>query len=118
MDDKSSSTIPSNEQVIDDLIGNLRNSCRTEESNKTSRANDGTDDKIGEASNDPWDRIGKDPDSGEHDHDTDLTPKDASADDFVNEEALKDREVTLSDDEKQVFTLSHFQYNYLKTIVL
>jgi len=101
MDDKSSSTIPSNEEVIEDLTKDLENSCRTANANKTStHAYDDSSDINSEASGDPWQSIGKETDCPDDDE-PNVVPKDEPALDFVDEEALKDREVTLSEDDKQ-----------------
>lgn len=107
MDDKPSSTIPSNEEVIEDLTRDLASSCQTSDTNHTRSRND-TGDKNSKTSGDPWHDIGKE--SNCQDDDEPEAPiKEETPPDFVDEEALKDREVTLSDDDKQVFSSSHSQ---------
>lgn len=100
-------TIPSNEQIIDDLTKELRNSCATTQSNTTStRAEYGSDDEKGDATGDIW------PAGMEEEEKSDSSQNEGPCLDSIDEEALKDREVTLNDDEKQVCIFFYLFYSF------
>ncbi|XP_043269011.1 tetratricopeptide repeat protein 1 isoform X1 [Venturia canescens] len=91
-------TIPSNEQIIDDLTKELRNSCGTTQSNSTStRAEYGSDDDKDSAD----ENLTSLPTGMEEDDKSDFLQSEGPCLDFIDEEALKDREVTLTEDEKR-----------------
>ncbi|XP_015594924.1 tetratricopeptide repeat protein 1 [Cephus cinctus] len=93
MEKKSEIKTPTNEEVIDELTKDLKDSCIRDSSKGLSEENEN---KCA-VSDDPWDNIGKElGDEAQDDSKACLTEL---PEDFVDEEALKDREVNLNEDD-------------------
>lgn len=90
MDDKCP-RVQSNEEIIEELTKDLETSCI--KSDVESGTNETKQEK-GRGDNDPWEDI-------EHDRSESTEKIHEIPEDFVDEEALKDREVGLMDEEKQ-----------------
>ncbi|XP_015121044.1 tetratricopeptide repeat protein 1 [Diachasma alloeum] len=92
------SKVPSNEEIIQDLTKDLEKSC-VDEKNETLGKDEGKGDyfKV-KSEDDPWENVGK---GSEENSETCESVPPESRDDWVDEEALKDREVSLSEEEKE-----------------
>ncbi|XP_011296729.1 tetratricopeptide repeat protein 1 [Fopius arisanus] len=89
--------VPSNEEILEDLTKDLEKLCVDRE-NKKSDDDEGRDgDFKVKPEEDPWEKVGKS--SEENSEATEVNPQEAE--DWVDEEALKDREVSLSEEEKE-----------------
>lgn len=92
--DSKQENLKSNKEIVDELTKDLENSCiKTDENSipKDSNANESVEG--GSLTDDPWESIGKDPDKKADDANLPT--------DFVDEELLKDRELNLSEEEKE-----------------
>lgn len=100
MESGSGKHVQSNEEIIDELTRGLEESAIMEKHpDKGESEGDGDGEKNDKktSSEDPWSSIGKDEDDS-----TLEEKKNENPDDFVDEEALKDREIDLSEEQKEV----------------
>lgn len=87
--EKKEESLPTNEQVIDDLTKDLEGSWINEDQNAKEGSSKDDDRHF---------KVTPDPD----DNETDKNEPPPQAEDYIDEERLKDREIELTDEEKEV----------------
>lgn len=105
MDDEGSRKLQSNEEVIEELTRDLESSCIRVDENSTENIPSDANTKTRDIKDGSWDVIDAEQNESNNDsaQNTDLLED-------VDEELLKDREVNLTEAEKEVSNFSMFEY--------
>lgn len=98
MAEKQLYNMQTNEEIIEELTKDLKSSCMDEDGAKSDKKENS---ESMSNKDDPWENIGKDPDEEKKNGEVD-TAQDVIDEDFSDEEELKDRDLNLTEDEKEV----------------
>lgn len=97
MAEKQLYNMQTNEEIIEELTKDLKSSCMDEDGAKSDKKENS---ESMSNKDDPWENIGKDPDEEKKNGEVD-TAQDVIDEDFSDEEELKDRDLNLTEDEKE-----------------